>query len=246
METYFNIRYEFDKSQVHARIAKRLESTGSAYICVADSNILATVHKDLEYRRIINNSLFTICDSGYVPIYLKWIHGIKRAQYRGADIFRDIISNQIYSMAFIGTNESTLKGLRNTLIQWNPKVNNMLFEELPFKKNVNEFDYERIAALLDKNNVNIIWVALGAPKQEYFMSLLQSRLKGSHILIGVGAVFNFFGNSEVKLPPSWVVRYRIEWIYRVIQEPRKQIHKIKKALKVYPSILWEEYKKHNN
>ncbi len=45
MESYFNIRYEFDKDQVHAAISVRLPQPGSDYICVADGVILDRVNK---------------------------------------------------------------------------------------------------------------------------------------------------------------------------------------------------------
>lgn len=81
METYFNIRYEFDKKQVLNEIDLRLSKSGSDYICVADGVILNKVNIDKEYRDIVDGGLFSICDSSYVPLYIKWIYGKKYQQY---------------------------------------------------------------------------------------------------------------------------------------------------------------------
>ena len=83
MNTYFNINYEFDKKEVHHAI----EATQKGYICVADGVVMNTANRDSEYLKIVNGSLFSVCDSSWVPVYLKTIYGIKYEQYCGADIF---------------------------------------------------------------------------------------------------------------------------------------------------------------
>ena len=91
MERYFNIRYEFDRSEIHKAISSRLAQPGSDYICVSDGNILNNTYRNKDYLDVINGGMFSICDSSYVPVYLNWIYGIKRDQYAGSDIFYDIV-----------------------------------------------------------------------------------------------------------------------------------------------------------
>lgn len=91
MERYFNINYEFDKVRILAAVEEQLQQSSSGYVCVADGVILNTVNSDAEYMHVVNNGMFSICDSSYVPIYLRWIYGIKRSQYAGSDIFRDLV-----------------------------------------------------------------------------------------------------------------------------------------------------------
>lgn len=47
----------------------------------------------------------------------------------------------------------------------------MTFYELPFC-DVEDFDYQNIAQMIEKDKAEIIWIALGAPKQEIFMNRL--------------------------------------------------------------------------
>ena len=86
MNTYFNIRYEFDKKLVWNRIASQVKAEKSDYICVADGVVLNIANRKPEYLRVINGGMFSICDSGYVPLYLKWIYGVRYEQYCGAQI----------------------------------------------------------------------------------------------------------------------------------------------------------------
>lgn len=240
METFFNIRFEFDKKRVSELIDNRLSILGGDYICVADGNILSMVHASEEYKNIINNSLFSICDSSYVPIYLRWIYGINRDQYSGSDIFYNIIKDRKYRMIFLGTKQSTLDCLQKELSKINPDVKKMTFQELPFK-DVNDFDYPSIAEMIKKDKADIIWVALGAPKQEYFMAKLKPYLDYG-VMIAVGAAFNFFSGQNVKRAPEWMIKNHLEFCYRIYSEPKKQLKRCWRILSSLPSIFFSECK----
>lgn len=231
METYFNIRYEFDIDAVHEAIAQAIATSSPAYICVADGNILAIVQRDRAYWQVVYDSLFSICDSGWVPLYLKRIHDIQRKQYCGAQIFKDIVSEGKYQMAFLGTDDITLANLKSAITPWNPRIENMPFTALPFLP-VEDFDYPAIAAQLNEQKAEIIWVALGAPKQEIFMNRLRPHLKNG-VMIGVGAVFNYY-SGQVKRAPQWLVACKLEFAYRLLAEPQKQISRCKTILTTLP------------
>lgn len=239
MEKFFEIQYEFDKRQVHAAIDARLKESGSDYICVADGNILALVHQDEAYRDEVNGGMFSICDSGYVPMYLRWLYGIRREQYCGSDIFINIISSGKYKMTFLGTNNQVLEKLRQELIKYNPSVANMGFHELPFCT-VDEFDYAKIAGMVEDEAPDIIWVALGAPKQEKFMVRLKPHL--SHgVMIAVGAAFQFYSKCGVKRAPKWMIKCKLEWVYRIYAEPKKQIRRVRNLIPAVIKTLRAEY-----
>ena len=241
METYFNIRYEFDKTQIHASISTRLSQPGSDYICVADGVILDNVNRDKRYRSVVNNGLCAICDSSYVPLYLKWIYGINREQYCGSDIFRDIISQRKYRMIFMGTSNEILYALRKNLILINPDVAEMQFIELPFKK-VDDFDYSSIAEAIQNDGAEIVWIALGAPKQEYFMANLKPHLNHG-IMIAVGAAFKFFSGIDAKRAPGWMVKHHLEFVYRIFSEPKKQLNRCWNIITSLPKLLYQESKR---
>ena len=241
MRTYFNLNYEFDIPTIHASIAERLTRKGSAYITVADGVVLNHANRIPDYLRVVNESMFCICDSGYVPIYLKWIYGIKYPQYCGAQIFKDIISSQKYNMCFLGTNTSVLEALQKNLLQYNPHVKDMLFYELPFK-NVEDFNYPAIAEIIEKAKADIIWIALGAPKQDYFMNRLQKYLNHG-VMLGVGAAFKFYSGMEEKRAPEWMLNNHLEFLYRIFSEPKKQLKRCGWIVATLPGLLWNEWKR---
>lgn len=244
MESYFNIKYEFDKEQVHTSISTRLSKPGSDYICVADGVILENVNHNPDYKKVINDGLFSICDSSYVPLYLKWIYRIKRRQYSGSEIFKDIVSQCKYRMIFMGTSNEILTALKKNLSEMNPDIAGMQFIELPFKK-VEEFDYDGIAQTIRDDGAEIVWVALGAPKQEYFMANLKPHLNHG-IMIAVGAAFKFFSGVDAKRAPEWMVRNHLEFVYRIFSEPKKQIKRCARIVSSLPTLLFKEWRKSKN
>lgn len=79
---------------------------------------------------------------------------------------------------------------------------------------------------------DIVWVGLGTPKQEYWMSENTGRIPGA-VLIGVGAAFDFLAGLKPQAP-RWMQRNGVEWIFRLISEPRRLW---RRYLKTVPRFL---------
>ncbi|MCM1406770.1 MAG: WecB/TagA/CpsF family glycosyltransferase [[Clostridium] fimetarium] len=241
MRTYFKIRYEFDREAVHSAIADRLARPGSDYINVADGVILNTANRDPRYLQVVNGGMFSICDSSYVPLYIKWIYGERLPQYCGSEIFRDIVASRRYRMIFLGTQQATLDGLRDNLASMNPDVASMTFAELPFLP-VEEFDYLSIARMIEADGADIVWIALGAPKQEQFMARLRPHLTRG-VMIAVGAAFKFYSGVETSRAPRWMVRHHLEFVHRIAKEPRKQLRRCARIIVSLPTLLYSEWRR---
>lgn len=241
METYFNIRYEFDYGLVLERIAETLDGGRASYICVADANVVTNAFRHADYAKVLNGGLFSICDSSWVPIFIRWIYGKKYSHYCGSMIFEDIVRSRKYRMLFLGAHQNMLDALQRNITQtMNPDVRDMTFVELPFC-DVELFDYEGIAKLINSDGADIIWVGLGAPKQERFMNKLKPHLKKG-VMIAVGAVFKFYSGQEEKRAPNWILRCKLEFLYRIFQEPKKQFKRCVKIIRTIPLMLFTEWR----
>ena len=232
-----------DREKIHEAISERLRQPGSDYICVADGVILNTANRIPEYNKVVNGGMFAICDSSYVPLYIKWIYGKRYQQYCGSEIFENIVKSRKYRMIFLGTQQSVLDGLKENLTLMNPDVDQMNFIELPFRE-VKDFDYPAIAKMVTDDGAEIIWVALGAPKQEYFMHYLQPHLNHG-VMIAVGAAFKFFSGGKTNRAPEWMVKNHLEFIHRIVKEPKKQFNRCYHIIKSLPTLLYKEWKVRN-
>lgn len=84
---------------------------------------------------------------------------------------------------------------------------------------VGEAPDQRAIARLNASNAQVVWVGLGSPKQDVWMRLHRPHLRAP-LLIGVGAAFDLFAGTR-RQAPRWMQRTGLEWLFRLLQEPRR-------------------------
>lgn len=242
---YFGVKLKFDKSKIDNLIEETIKSNRKGYVCSIDGNIIANANSNPNYLRIINNALVNICDGSSIAFLTSIIHRKRYRTYIGSDLFLDYIRKKKYKQYFLGNTSEVLRGVKANLKIIDPKISDMNFKSLPFL-DVNDFNYTEIARDINKNRPDIIWVSLGAPKQEEFMyRLLPFINKG--VMFGFGAIFNFnSGIPKHKRAPNAFLILKIEWLFRLIKFPRKQFSKIMKIIKIYPRMICDEVRKQKN
>lgn len=245
MPNYFNINFEFKKTAVINEIENTISQKQKGYICVVEGNILAEANTNREYLKVINGAILNISDSSWIPVYIKWIYGKKYSSFTGNDLFTELLGKRKYTSLFLGSTPNVLDALKSQLKNVDAAIETMKFISLPFCT-IDNFDYQGIANDINEINPDIIWISLGAPKQEFFMAKLTPYINRG-ILIAVGAVFNYqSGISERRRAPAWLIRLKLEWLFRVLQEPRKNFARLFGALKILPKLFKEESKKKKN
>jgi N-acetylglucosaminyldiphosphoundecaprenol N-acetyl-beta-D-mannosaminyltransferase len=240
MSNYFNVNFEFN----HLLLEKKIEETSlnsKGYCCFVDATSLVYSYKNENFRAILNESLANSCDGSYIALLASKIHKKKLKEYIGPDFFKKFIYKN-NSQFIIGNTEIVFNKVKDKLELSGIDTSNLYFIPLPFKP-VEAFDYSAIAAQINKISPRYIWVSLGAPKQEEFMSrLLPSIDKG--VMIGVGAALNYF-TGEVKDIPNWARKTHLIWLYRIFTEPKKQIKRCKEIFLILPKLYKEEKNKLN-
>jgi N-acetylglucosaminyldiphosphoundecaprenol N-acetyl-beta-D-mannosaminyltransferase len=78
---------------------------------------------------------------------------------------------------------------------------------------------EAVSSMLNRSHADIVWVGLGAPKQERWMFEHQGRL-AARVLVGVGAAFDFHTGRIAQAPP-WMRDHGLEWFFRLSREPHR-------------------------
>lgn len=240
MERYFNLSWEFDKSKVDAVIEDHIKNDVPGYVCSIDGNNFSNAYLNPAHHAILEGAIVNNVDSSWIPVMINSIYNTSYKNYIGTNLFIEYVGKCRYRQFFLGSSRKILDGLKSELSKIDPMIESMRFEELPFRK-VEEFDYEGIANMINQDAPDIIWVSLGCPKQEQFMSRLKPYLKRG-VMFGFGAIFNFYAGevSEEKNAPKWMSDHKIEWVYRFFKSPKKQMHRIKIACKVFPKAYLEE------
>jgi N-acetylglucosaminyldiphosphoundecaprenol N-acetyl-beta-D-mannosaminyltransferase len=174
---------------------------------------LSIKDKDIDYLNAINSSDIVIADS-VTPTIIAKLQGKKLKRIPGPDLMNFILSKYELRNYFYGDTEECINAIldkKNGSAGYSPAPN-----ELSIKENI-----DRINAY----KPDILWVGLGCPKQEKWINENKDKLNAKCI-IGVGAAFKFYSNT-VKRSPKIFRKLGIEWIYRLICEPKR----------IYPRLL---------
>jgi N-acetylglucosaminyldiphosphoundecaprenol N-acetyl-beta-D-mannosaminyltransferase len=221
-KNFLGIDFVFNKNEIKSIINSRQ----SGYICLVNANIVSHSQKFQPYRKVINDSICNVCDGSIIALLFNKMNKDSVSSYPGPDLFIEYIQCQKYKHAFIGSSNAVLESLKNRLTVLNPDIKESLFYSPPFVSDVNEFDYSEISDLVNQHKSDIIWVSLGAPKQEFFMHEMLSHVEKG-VMIGVGAAFDFYsGYGNFKRAPKWMRAINLEWLYRVVKEPKKTLKRL--------------------
>lgn len=201
-------------------IGENIEKLKGKYICITNVHTTIMAYENEKYMDIQNNAALILPDGNPLSA-LSRKRGFKEAKrVAGPDLMHEIFKlseENRYKYYFYGSSEETLKQLNIKLKEKYPKINIVGMFSPPFKEEVSLENEEKLNEI-NKLNPDFIWVGLGAPKQEIWMRLHENKVNG--LMIGVGAGFDYFAD-KIKRAPKWMQKSSLEWLYRLMQEPRR-------------------------
>lgn len=206
----------------------------SKIVCVANVHMLMEAHSNPVFGSILANADIVTPD-GMPLVWLMKMMG-DRAQNRvaGMDILialcEQMPSRQI-SVFFLGSEPRILNRIREKLGRDFPNVQIVGMEPLPFRPMTLEEDAE-VVQKINASGAGIVFVSLGCPKQEVWMNQHQGKVNA--VMIGLGGAFPVYAGVH-KWAPSWVRQTGFEWLYRLVQEPRRLW---RRYLKTIPPFLY--------
>ena len=146
-------------------------------------------------------------------------------------LFSLFVKNKSYKQLILGPSTNETKGLLNSL-----NSNNVSSIELPFCS-VNQFDLHNIISKINNYSPDIVWVSLGAPKQEHLIYNLIKIDTNNRLYIGSGAAFKFYHKTLVSNDFS-ILGLKFIWLIRLFQEPRKQFKRLFRFLPTLPVVIF--------
>lgn len=202
----------------------------SNYITVADVNSIMVGQTDPGFLRI-HNKAGMVTPDGMPLVWLGRLGGNREmTRVCGPDLMLEVFKTSVakgYKHYFYGGNEGVPELLKISLEEKFPGIKVVGTYSPPFRSLTDEED-ENIVKTINMAKPDIVWVGIGAPKQERWMAAHVDRLEAS-VLIGVGAAFDFNSNLK-KRAPLWLQKIGLEWLFRLSTEPRR---------------LWRRYLKNN-
>jgi N-acetylglucosaminyldiphosphoundecaprenol N-acetyl-beta-D-mannosaminyltransferase len=191
------------------------------YIVVANVDTIVTCKFNASMQEAVNNSSLAIPD-GFPLVLLGRLYGypLKKRAY-GPDLmfeFLRMTEGKGYSHFFYGATQNTLAKMIKKITVLFPKTKIAGYYDPPFRPLTREED-SRIVEMINKLAPDVLWIGIGCPKQELWMSGHSSRLS-IPVMVGVGAAFDFLAGSK-RQAPWWMRNYGFEWLFRLLTEPKR-------------------------
>ena len=203
-----------------AMIENQLEEWRGKYICVANVHTTVTSYDDRSYRKIQNNAVMALPDGGPLSDFSRKQGYAEARRVTGPDLMHEILAispEKGWRHYFYGSTPETLTRLREKIEERYPGVIIAGMMSPPFREMTPEEDKKAVAEI-NAAAPDFVWVGLGAPKQERWMAAHEDRVRA--LMIGVGAAFDYEAGN-IRRAPKWMQRHNLEWLYRLIQDPKR-------------------------
>lgn len=206
------------------------EAIHGNYMCVANVHTTVMAHDNPSYFEVQANSLLSVPDGKPLSV-------IGRRQFpemervTGPDFMRRVFAEsrtRTIRHYFYGTKKEDLQALLITVQQDYPWVEIVGAEPSVFRPMSKE-EEEQLADRINAAKPDFVWIALGAPRQEQFCYRMEGKIQG--LMVGVGGAFHVIAGT-IPEAPRWMQDCCLEWMYRLIQEP-------KRLLKRYVITNWK-------
>ena len=124
-----------------------------------------------------------------------------------------------FRVMFMGSSERVLQLVRERAATDYPQLDIVTYSP-PYKPEFTDSDNAAIISAINAANPDLLWIGMTAPKQEKWTFSHWQQLD-IHCHVGtVGAVFDFYAGTAQRAP-LWWQRHSLEWLYRLLKEPRR-------------------------
>lgn len=203
------------------RIVRAGECSEPVPIRLSNAYCVALASRTPAYADLLNGKGLNFPDGAPVVWFIRKNSGFRKAgRVRGPSLFRESVgvknANSLRHF-FLGTTPDTLEKLCERLKLENPAIHISGTYSPPFS-DLDETFYEECVKQVCSTDAQVVWIALGTPKQDFVAAELSARTQRP--CVGVGAAFDFAAGT-IREAPKWVQRGGVEWLYRLATEPRR-------------------------
>jgi len=184
-------------------------------IVTINPEMISAAHSNQEFAKIIDNADLIVPDGIGVELGLKILgHNVRRIA--GIELGKALIikfSKAGKKVAMVGAKPNVVDKAIENLKKEIPELNVVYSHDGYFKND------EEILNDIAKAEPDLVLVALGSPKQEFFIHSLKEKLPNA-TMIGLGGSFDVWA-GVVERAPEIYQKLGLEWLYRTVKEPQR-------------------------
>lgn len=192
----------------------------SKSVCIANVHMLVEAYQNSSFATVLQQADLVTPDGMPLVWMLKLLGSPKQDRVAGLDVLDALCKKATASgvkVFFLGSQSAILNKMRDRLNQEFPDLQIAGMEPLPFRP-MTQAEDEALVKMLNESGAGIVFVSLGCPKQEVWMANHKDRVNS--VMIGLGGAFPVYAGLH-KRAPGLVRSTGFEWLYRLLQEPRR-------------------------
>lgn len=212
-------------------LTEKMQSNTAVHVVTINPEIIEQAQKDSHLNCVINNAELVVPDGTGIQMALKF-KGIKQERIPGVDLAYTLIkkcSELNLPVALIGAKEEVIQKAASNIKSSYPNLNICYFRNGYFKQD----EEAEIIANIKESKPALVLVALGSPKQEFFIEKAIKEYANS-VYIGIGGSFDVWA-GVVDRAPEIYQKLGCEWIYRTMKQPER----LKRIYKTLPAFLFK-------
>ena len=195
-------------------------STGHS-VFLTNVNSVMEARRDPAYRELLNAADLSVPD-GMPLVWLGCLqgHALPRRVY-GPELLAEFCrqtEQKRYSHFFYGGLPGVAEAMADKLVRRYPSLRIAGTYSPPFRSLTSEEDAQ-IVGMINRVAPDVLWVGLGCPKQERWISQHCDRLQVP-VMVGIGQAFDIYA-GRMHQAPVWMQEHGLEWLFRFFQEPRR-------------------------
>lgn len=217
MKKYINRLYKKDFNSYCNMIKNDLKNDKKRFIVTVNPETLMMSKKDEEVRRLLTNRAVSLVPDGIIVVKTsKWLKMPVKERITGIELMQELLNianANSYSMYLFGAKKDILTTLVKRIKEEYPHIN-ILGSTDGYVKNK-----DAIMKKIIKLKPDICLVALGIPEQEKLILKYYDKAEKG-IFMGVGGSFDVLSGCK-KRAPRIFIKLNLEWLYRIIKEPKR-------------------------
>lgn len=194
------------------------EQKTSSYVCFANVHMVVEAYNDSAFNSVVRNADIITPDGQPVAVFLQRLKKIDQVRVSGLDLFPDLLKEadlRKKAVYFYGATEEIVGKIVEKVKREFPELRISGWYSPPFRRLTKEED-AHIVQQINESKPDLVFVALGCPKQEQWMAKHKHLINGC--MLGIGHAFKVYAGIA-KRSPVWMQRLSLEWAYRLFQEP---------------------------
>ena len=220
-------------SETLAAISEMIASGQPHYGATANVDFIVQAMKDVELRRILFDAHLVLADGMPIVWASKFLGNPLPERVTGSGLIPQLLAlaeQKGWKVFFLGGTESSAAAAAEKTRAKHPQLQLVGAYSPPFKPLL-EMDHADILRRLHEAKPDIVLVAFGCPKQEKWINM-NYRAAGVPFMVGVGATIDFLAGT-FKRAPVWMQISGTEWIFRMLQEPKRLAGRYGNGLRVF-------------